>query len=259
MNTSLGFPPPIRHFRMALVLATASAISVLLLLPYLFVLMPQLTTRIPVPLPVFAIAQTLQAGIVFLLLAWTGLRLGYAHGLDAPLLRRWLSAGPTRSSSARWLPSIGLGVAVACICILVDKALSAWAPSALVTAASVPDWWKGFLASFYGGICEEVLCRLFLVSLLVWLGAWILHASPLRAGIYWIAIVLAAALFGIAHLPTLAQTTTLDAANFSRVIGLNSLAGIAFGWLYWRRGLEHAMAAHFSADLVLHVAAPLFP
>ena len=34
---------------------------------------------------------------------------------------------------------------------------------------------------------------------------------------------------------------------------LNSLAGIAFGWLYWRRGLEAAMIAHFAADLVLHV------
>ena len=191
MNTPLSSPPPIQHFRIALVLAAASAISALLLLPYLFVLMPQLTARIPVPLPVFAIAQTLQAGIVFLLLAWTGLRLGYAHGLDAPLLRQWLSAGPTRSSPARWLPSIGLGLAVACICILADRALGAWAPSALATAAPVPDWWKGFLASFYGGIGEEVLCRLFLVSLLVWLGAWILHASPPRAGIYWIAIVAA--------------------------------------------------------------------
>jgi membrane protease YdiL (CAAX protease family) len=34
---------------------------------------------------------------------------------------------------------------------------------------------------------------------------------------------------------------------------LNSLAGLVFGWLYWRRGLKAAMVAHFSADLVLHV------
>jgi hypothetical protein len=32
-----------------------------------------------------------------------------------------------------------------------------------------------------------------------------------------------------------------------------------FGWLYWRRGLEAAIVAHFAADLVLHVAAPLLP
>ncbi len=258
MNMSPSSPPSIGHFRIALLLAAAGAISTLLLLPYLFVLMPQLTARIPVPLPMFAIIQTLQAGVVFLLLAWAGLRLGYAHGLDAPLLRQWVNAGPTRSSPTRWLSSISLGVAVACVCLLADRAIGAWLPAALATAAPVPDWWKGFLASFYGGIGEEVVCRLFLVSLLVWLGARTLHASPPHTSIYWIAIVAAAVLFGIAHLPALAQTTTLDAANISRVMGLNGLAGVAFGWLYWRRGLEHAVAAHFSADLVVHVGAPLF-
>jgi membrane protease YdiL (CAAX protease family) len=34
---------------------------------------------------------------------------------------------------------------------------------------------------------------------------------------------------------------------------LNAVAGIPFGFLYWRKGLEHAMAAHFCADVVLHV------
>lgn len=37
---------------------------------------------------------------------------------------------------------------------------------------------------------------------------------------------------------------------------LNMLAGIVFGALYWKLGLEHAMVAHFCADLVLHVAIP---
>ena len=34
-------------------------------------------------------------------------------------------------------------------------------------------------------------------------------------------------------------------------------AVIAFGWLYWRRGILLAMVAHFSADIVLHVLPPL--
>jgi membrane protease YdiL (CAAX protease family) len=258
MSTSLSSTPAVKHIGIALVLAAAGAISVLLVLPYLFALMPQLSAKIHVPLALFAAAQTAQAGSLFFLLAWIGLRLGYAHGLDAPVLRQWLRAGPMRPLPARWLPSIGLGLAVACICILIDKTLGAWAPSALVASMPEPEWWKGLLASFYGGISEEMLCRLFLVSLLVWLGARMLHASSPRAGIYWAAIVIAAVLFGIGHLPTLAQATTLNAANVSRVIGLNALCGIVFGWLFWRRGLEHAIAAHFSADLVLHVAAPLF-
>jgi len=38
---------------------------------------------------------------------------------------------------------------------------------------------------------------------------------------------------------------------------LNGLGGLAFGWLYWKQGLESAMIAHFSADIVLHVITPL--
>jgi hypothetical protein len=29
--------------------------------------------------------------------------------------------------------------------------------------------------------------------------------------------------------------------------------GIAFGWLFWKWGLESAVVAHFTADVVLHV------
>jgi membrane protease YdiL (CAAX protease family) len=38
-----------------------------------------------------------------------------------------------------------------------------------------------------------------------------------------------------------------------RAVLLNGLGGIVFGYLYWKRGLEAAMIAHFSADIVLHV------
>jgi membrane protease YdiL (CAAX protease family) len=38
---------------------------------------------------------------------------------------------------------------------------------------------------------------------------------------------------------------------------LNGLGGLAFGWFYWKQGLESAMTAHFSADVVLHVITPL--
>ena len=38
---------------------------------------------------------------------------------------------------------------------------------------------------------------------------------------------------------------------------LNGVGGMLFGWLYWKHGLMAAMLAHFSADIVLHVAVPL--
>ena len=43
-----------------------------------------------------------------------------------------------------------------------------------------------------------------------------------------------------------------------RSIGLNSLGGLAFGWLFRNKGLESAMIAHAAADIIFYVIAPYF-
>ena len=63
--------------------------------------------------------------------------------------------------------------------------------------------------------------------------------------------------FGAGHLPTTATVLSLTPLLIARALVLNGIGGIVFGWLYWKRGLLAAMLAHFSADIVLHVAAPL--
>jgi membrane protease YdiL (CAAX protease family) len=66
--------------------------------------------------------------------------------------------------------------------------------------------------------------------------------------------VLAALAFGAGHLPFAAQVFgALTAPVVVQIVTLNALLGIAFGQLYARWGLEHAMVAHFAADIVLHV------
>jgi len=244
----------LRHWRMALLLGVAGAISAALLLPYLFALTPDLPAKIHVSLPVFAFAQSAQAGLLVGLAAWMGLRLGYRYGLDAPRLRALLHAGSVHGAASHWLAACAIGSVVALACVLVSIA------SPLVVAKGphiTPAWWQGLLASAYGGIVEEVLCRLFLMSLLVWtLNRLFSTAQPL-AWMYWSAIVAAALLFGAGHLPALAQMHAFTPVNVTQVIVLNALCGVAYGWLFWRHGLEHAMAAHFSSDIVLHVLAPL--
>ncbi|NJN80495.1 MAG: CPBP family intramembrane metalloprotease, partial [Anaerolineales bacterium] len=71
--------------------------------------------------------------------------------------------------------------------------------------------------------------------------------------VLWIANILAAVAFGVGHLPTAALIFPLTTLVVIRIILLNSLGGIIFGWLYQTRGIESAMVAHFSADIVLHV------
>src|SRR5262245_37250900 len=116
--------------------------------------------------------------------------------------------------------------------------------------------WRGALASFYGRIVEEVQSRLLLVSLFVWLLARLSRRQP-GTWIFVVAIVLAALMFGIGHLPAaVAAGVAHGPLPGSRIVVLNMLAGIVFGALYWKLGLEHAMVAHFCPDLLLHVALP---
>ena len=118
-----------------------------------------------------------------------------------------------------------------------------------------PSPWIGFLASFEGGITEEVELRLILLSFLA-LGLTRGKGGPLSAGVFWSANIVAAVLFGLGHLPVTAKLVPLTPMIVARAIALNGVVGVVAGSLYRRRGIEMAMLCHFSADLVLHVALP---
>jgi membrane protease YdiL (CAAX protease family) len=157
--------------------------------------------------------------------------------------------------------SIVLGVVAALVIIgldLVFQPLLLWElgdKADLLKPTAQPAVWKGLLASFYGGITEEILLRLFVMSLLAWLGSFISRTPegrPTRA-VFWIANILAAILFGLGHLPAMSLLLPLTTLVVIRTTLLNAIGGIVFGWLYQTRGLESAMIAHFSADMVLHV------
>jgi len=118
----------------------------------------------------------------------------------------------------------------------------------------IPSLWKRLLASFYGAIDEEILLRLFLLSLLAWLigFAWHVPGGMPAPGALWLATIIAAVIFGLGHLPATAALVKLTPLLIWRAIVLNGIVGVATGYLFWRYGLEAAMLAHFAADLVFH-------
>jgi membrane protease YdiL (CAAX protease family) len=75
----------------------------------------------------------------------------------------------------------------------------------------------------------------------------------------WLANGVAAALFAAIHLPQASALFGLSGPVSAFVLAGNGLPGLAFGWLYWRRGLPAAMAAHGAADIVMKVVPPLVP
>ena len=261
MNTTKPF-----NWKIFFILLAASIFGVVAVLPYALALQADALAKInlPIPLPLLLSLQVLQSAVMFAIAILVGLFLANRMGLGLPILEAKLAGeGVAARLKAILLPSILLGVAASILIILLDQfvfqpgllAQLGSAANALNLKTAQPAAWKGLLASSYGGINEEILLRLFLFSLLAWLGKFVSHNSEGRPtlAVLWIANILAAILFGLGHLPATAMLIELTPLVILRAIVLNGLAGIAFGYLYWTRGLESAMLAHFSADIVLHV------
>ncbi len=206
--------------------------------------------------------------LLFGLLIWTGLYVARRVKLGTPILDGLVNKEPIGDKIRGMLiPAILIGAIGAGIIILLDRFVFGPPLEAELKLLGLnlpeslnPPAWQGFLASFYGGINEEVLLRLFVMTLIGAIGAAVFKKmdQTLPSGIFWVANILAAVLFGLGHLPTTAAIgLPMDLLVISRAIVLNGLLGIGFGWLYWKYGLECAMLGHFSADIVLHVLIPL--
>lgn len=219
---------------------------------------------LPIPLPALIAIQIVQSALIFGVLIAAGLFFAGRIGLGAPILEA-RARGESVADKIRAILPVSIIVGVVASALIIGLEILIFQPAlmkelgdsanALNLQNAQPAAWKGFLASFYGGIVEEVLLRLFLMSLLAWLGKFISHtADGLPAsGVLWVANILAAIIFGLGHLPATATIIPLTPLVITRAIVLNGLAGVAFGWLFWKRGLEAAMISHFSADMVLHV------
>ena len=244
----------------------AAVIGVVAIIPYTLTLQSGTleNLNLQISLPLLLVIQIAQNAVMFGLLTALGLFFANRIGLGLPLVEAFLRGESVADRVRTFLPlSIAIGVIASLLIIGLESVIFQPAlmrelgnsinPLNLQTAQ--PPAWQGFLASFYGGISEEVMLRLFVMSLFAWLGSFISKTAEGKptSAVFWIANILAAVLFGIGHLPATAIIIPLTPLVITRAIFLNGLAGVAFGWLYWKRGLESAIVAHFSADIILHV------
>ncbi len=115
----------------------------------------------------------------------------------------------------------------------------------------------------YGGVVEELLLRLFVMSgLILLISKFVLKNKTddtLKPWVIWTAIIVSALLFGALHLPATSVMFDLSLGIILRALLLNGLPGIAFGYLYWKHGLSHAMIAHMFAHVVMQlILMPIF-
>jgi membrane protease YdiL (CAAX protease family) len=251
------------NWRLFFLLWGASVIGIVLVLPYGLAMIPaNLSSKLP-PLHVLVPLQVAQGAIFLGLLTLAGLFFANRIGLSAPILEAWIEGQGIRTRLNSILaPSVLIGVLGTLLILALE--LAVFQPAIRhenPTSASAlslwiqPPAWKGLLASFYGGIDEEILLRLFALSLFAWLGRFV-HRKPdgrPSVSVLWVANIIAAVLFGLGHLPMTSIMVPLTPLIIVRAVVLNGLLGIGFGYLYFTRGLESAMLSHFSADLLLHV------
>lgn len=242
----------------------AAVFGVVAIIPYSLTLQSGALEGLNLPMPLVLLISIVQNAVMFGILTALGLFFANRIGLGLPIVEARLNGESIGDKVRAILPlSIIIGVAASLLIVALDVFIFQPAllrelgdsANTLNLQAAQPPAWQGFLASFYGGISEEVMLRLFVMSLLAWLGSFVSKTTEGKptSAVFWIANILAAALFGLGHLPATAMLIPLTPLVIARAIVLNGLAGVAFGWLYWKRGLESAMIAHFSADIVLHV------
>jgi hypothetical protein len=250
-------------WRIFWLLLLASIVGVAALLPYLIAFFQKVlsTNPLPMPLPVLMAVQVMQSAILFAAFISLGLVLAPKAGIEMPFLQRWFYGGPAPLPKNPARISLLAGVVMAAILLLVFYTfflprIPEW-PIAVEVAMPI---WKRLLSCLYGAINEEIVARLFALSLLLWLLRKIARqqspqASPL---VFWIANVIVAGLFALGHIPAAKVFLQITPLVIVALLTINGSASLLFGYLCWKRGLEAAMLAHFSADFMLHVIGPMF-
>jgi len=242
--------------KLFLILLVASILTNIAALPYTFSLS---LLQLPKPIFLFIPAVIIQATIMFSIFIFIGLFLGNKVSLGAPVIEDWLSG---ESIKERLKPvliiSIVLGILVGISLFVLDRFAFAVFVEPVTAHQAEPPLWQIFLVCFYGGIGEEIAMRLFLMTLIVWMSYKIARTKdnrPTNIGV-WSAIIIISIIFGLGHLPMTAKFMEITPVVVMRAIILNGIAGIVFGWLYWKKGLESAIISHFSSDIILHVILP---
>jgi hypothetical protein len=151
------------------------------------------------------------------------------------------------------IPALVGGLAAGAIIVGGDLLFAPWTSHSLAPLAVGPGERLSALATglLYGGLTEELLVRWGLMSAI----AWLLHRVGFsRSGSLVAAVLVAAGLFALGHLPALAQMTELTVPLVVRTLALNAAAGIVFGLIFARSSLEAAMAAHALTHVLIFFA-----
>ena len=171
-------------------------------------------------------------------------------GLGTPL-NSALASAVTRHAfwGSLWLYLLA-GIATAIAMMGLDLLLFSGVSQEHVRALGAQPVLVRCLVVLYSAIAEELEFRLVLATLVAWIALLVLSrlGRPSPSIAIWVGILASALCFGLAHVGNLPNVPH----PYLRAVTLDGVAGIVLGWLYWRRGLEAAIAAHLAADVFIY-------
>ncbi len=197
-----------------------------------------------------------QAAILLAIVIALGMFFSRRVGLGLPYLAPLLERMPVPTKFWKTMSASALiGLAVGAVIVLLE--LFAFR-TPLSEAISTTPVWLRFFAAVYGGLNEELLTRFFFLSLMAWFfGTMSRGADRQAVAVRMVtAIVITALVFSIGQLPLTSIGGDLPFSVVLRALLLNGIANVVFGWLYWKKGLESAMTAHFVTDIILFLFVP---
>ena len=177
----------------------AGLFGVAAVIPYQLSLLEQ-QQQVDIPTSVLAIAIFVQTGILVGIAVFVGLLLKDRVGLSVFNPRgsvRTASGLVSNYGQAVVLGTVAAGVVVVLDSLVFGPLIQIEAFDTLASSAESPPLWTAFLASFYGGITEEILIRLGVMTFVVWVLSKISRTDeglPTRNTV-WAGIVITAVVF----------------------------------------------------------------
>jgi hypothetical protein len=227
-------------------------IVVLAILSVIGVFLPQGTLPSqgpPAPNPLLVLVNVCVVLILYGGLGFVGIKL--AQKLGFPDL--W---DPRISNTQRLLIPAIIGVAIGVFFILADVILR---PFNSLGPLHHPPFPLSLVASAAAAIGEEIIFRLFFISLGVWLISRVILKGRRQNQVFWIVAVLSAISFALGHIPSVMISFGLKSINeistviMAEIILLNGLLSLFAAYYFRKYGFLAAVGIHFWTDVVWHV------
>jgi membrane protease YdiL (CAAX protease family) len=191
--------------------------------------------------------------VVFSAAIYVGLRTGRRFGLGVPLVAAWLAGEPLADAGKPLATGALTGGALGLIGVVLAVAVVGDSAAPAMPADDVVPLWVGVAQALSAGVGEELLFRLGLMSVLV---AFVRRVIPgdgdsASDSVMWTALALTAVMFTAVHGAPGGGAEEASQLVTEPMQMLRLVSGVLFGWLFWKHGLEAAVAAHFTYDMVL--------